>query len=29
VREVLDQTTLQSLADYQDKDALEGYMFYI
>lgn len=29
VKDVLDQTTLQSLADYQENDNLEGYMFYI
>ncbi|QLK85999.1 cysteine metabolism transcriptional regulator CymR [Staphylococcus sp. 17KM0847] len=29
VKEVLDQTTLQSLAQYQDQEQLEGYMFYI
>lgn len=29
VKDVLDQTTLQSLADYQENDKLEGYMFYI
>ncbi|ALN76588.1 MULTISPECIES: cysteine metabolism transcriptional regulator CymR [Staphylococcus] len=29
VKDVLDQTTLQSLAEYQEKDYLEGYMFYI
>ncbi|NHA35725.1 transcriptional regulator [Staphylococcus schleiferi] len=29
VKEVLDQTTLQSLADDKDRDELEGYMFYI
>ena len=29
VKEVLDQTTLQSLADDKERDELEGYMFYI
>ncbi|AJC96028.1 cysteine metabolism transcriptional regulator CymR [Staphylococcus hyicus] len=29
VKDVLDQTTLKSLAEYQEKDHLEGYMFYI
>ncbi|EKU49965.1 cysteine metabolism transcriptional regulator CymR [Staphylococcus massiliensis] len=29
VKEVLDETTLKYLANYQEKDALEGYMFYI
>lgn len=29
VKEVLDQTTLHSLAAYEDAKALEGYMFYI
>ena len=29
VKDVLDQTSLQSLADYQENDKLEGYMFYI
>ncbi|MCO4340953.1 Rrf2 family transcriptional regulator [Staphylococcus agnetis] len=29
VKDVLDQTTLQSLAEYHEKDYLEGYMFYI
>ena len=29
VKEVLDETTLKYLANYQEKDALEGCMFYI
>jgi len=29
VREVLDNTTLQYLADYNDTNNLDGYMFYI
>ncbi|UXR77381.1 MULTISPECIES: Rrf2 family transcriptional regulator [unclassified Staphylococcus] len=29
VKEVLDKTTLQSLAAYEDTTDLEGYMFYI
>ncbi|MCO4337638.1 Rrf2 family transcriptional regulator [Staphylococcus agnetis] len=29
VKDVLDQTTLQSLAEYHEKDYLERYMFYI